>query len=69
MGSALFCLLTFLILWFVFMPMVERPDEDEGIMISFGDELDGLGFGDMLATTSRAPRTYHTGNREVYCHS
>jgi TonB family protein len=49
MGSALFCLLTFLILWFVFMPMVERPDEDEGIMISFGDELDGLGFGDMLA--------------------
>ncbi len=48
-GSAIFCLLTFLILWFVFMPMAQRPAEDEGIMVSFGDELDGLGFGDMIA--------------------
>ena len=49
MGSALFCLLTFLILWFVFMPVVQRPAEDDGIMVSFGDDLDGLGFGDMIA--------------------
>lgn len=48
-GSAIFCLLTFLILWFVFMPTVIKPAEDEGIMVSFGDELDGLGFGDMIA--------------------
>lgn len=48
-GSALFCLLTFLILWFVFMPTVANPPEDEGIMVSFGDDMDGLGFGDMIA--------------------
>lgn len=29
--------------------MVQRPPEDEGIMVSFGDEIDGLGFGDMIA--------------------
>ena len=48
-GSALFCLLTFLILWFVVMPSVAKPVEDEGIMVSFGDNMDGLGFGDMIA--------------------
>lgn len=48
-GSAIFCLLTFLILLFVFMPIVQRPIEDEGIMVSFGDEIDGLGFGHMVA--------------------
>ena len=48
-GSALFCLLTFLILWFVFMPTAVIPPEDEGIMVSFGDDMDGLGFGDMIA--------------------
>lgn len=49
LGSALFCLLTFLILWFVFMPAVVRPTEDEGIMVSFGDNIDGMGFGEMIA--------------------
>lgn len=48
-GSAIFCLLTFLILWFVYMPALERHIEEEGIMVSFGDNIDGLGFGDMIA--------------------
>lgn len=56
-GSAIFCLLTFLILWFVFMPTVVRPIEDEGIMVSFGDEIDGLGFGDMVAEAIPQPST------------
>ncbi len=50
-GSAVFCLLTFLILWFVFMPVAVRPPEDEGIMVSFGDNIEGIGFGDMIAGT------------------
>lgn len=45
----MFCLITFLILWFVFMPIPQKPIEDEGIMVSFGSEIDGLGFGDMIA--------------------
>ena len=31
------------------MPMVKKPIEDEGIMVSFGSDVDGLGFGDMIA--------------------
>ena len=31
------------------MPGLVKQIEDEGIMISFGDNLDGLGFGDMIA--------------------
>ncbi len=42
-------LLTFLILWLVYMPALQRPVEDEGIMISFGDEFDGSGLGELLA--------------------
>lgn len=69
-GSAIFCLLTFLILWFVFMPTVARPAEDEGIMVSFGDELDGLGFGDMIAgtqdfSTPTAPPPQRTEQQEL----
>ncbi|HNX89147.1 MAG TPA: TonB family protein [Paludibacteraceae bacterium] len=45
-GSAIFCLLTFLILWFVVMPAPVIPEEDEGIMVSFGDSPDGAGLGD-----------------------
>lgn len=48
-GSAIFCLLTFFILWFVYMPALQRHIEEEGIMVSFGDNIDGLGFGDMIA--------------------
>ena len=44
-GSAIFCLLTFLILWFVFMPATMIPQEDEGIMVSFGDSPEGAGIG------------------------
>lgn len=69
-GSALFCLLTFLILWFVFMPSVVKQPEDEGIMVSFGDELDGLGFGDMIAgveelSTPTAPPPQHAEQQEL----
>jgi len=45
-GSAIFCLLTFLILWFVLMPIPLMPEEDEGIMVSFGDNPEGAGIGD-----------------------
>ncbi len=31
------------------MPALERHIEEEGIMVSFGDNIDGLGFGDMIA--------------------
>ncbi len=31
------------------MPALERHVEEEGIMVSFGDNIDGLGFGDMIA--------------------
>lgn len=48
-GSALFCLLTFLLLIFIYMPELQKPEEDEGIMVSFGNHIDGLGFGDMIA--------------------
>lgn len=52
------------------MPTVKRPIEDEGIMVSFGDELDGLGFGDMIAgveefSTPTAPPSQRTEQQEL----
>lgn len=48
-SSLLFMLLVFLLLWFVYMPALQRPQPDEGIMVSFGDGFDGSGWGEMLA--------------------
>lgn len=47
LGTAIFCILTFLVLWFVMLPMAKERIEDEGIMVSFGDSFDGMGFGEM----------------------
>lgn len=43
-GSVLSCIMLFLLLWLVVIPMsnLEKQD-DEGIMVSFGDALDGAG--------------------------
>ena len=42
-GSLLSCILLFLLLWFVVIPMTEPVQDDEGIMVSFGETLDGGG--------------------------
>lgn len=41
-GAIVSCLLVFLILWFVMMPYNQR-EEEEGIIVSFGDNLEGGG--------------------------
>ena len=48
-SSLVFCLLSFLLLWFIYMPMVQKPVEEEGIMVSFGETWDGAGLGDTEA--------------------
>lgn len=45
-GSGLFSVIVFLLLWFVYMPLLTQPKEEEGIMVSFGFDDDGVGFGD-----------------------
>ncbi|MGC3978314.1 MAG: energy transducer TonB [Paludibacteraceae bacterium] len=43
-GSIIGCVLLFLILWFITMPVFHTDNVlDEGVMISFGDALDGGG--------------------------
>lgn len=52
-GTALSCIILFLILWFVVIPVfVQKPAEDEGLMVSFGDSYDAGGLGDMSAPSS-----------------
>ncbi|MFA6581068.1 MAG: energy transducer TonB [Paludibacter sp.] len=47
-GSVLSCVLLFLILWFVLMPLtVNKPTEDEGLIVSFGNNNDGSGMQEM----------------------
>lgn len=48
-GTAIFYSLLFLLLWFVAMPTPEKWIEDEGIVVSFGTDADGIGFGEMPA--------------------
>ena len=46
LGTIIFCLCTFLILWFVVLPVDAQPSiADDEIMVSFGDNMDGSGFG------------------------
>jgi TonB family protein len=47
LGSALSCLLLFLIMWFYVMPYtaIPQPVEEEGIMVSFGNNEDAGGMG------------------------
>lgn len=46
-GSILFSVMTFLVLWFVVLPTSKMQiAEDEGIMVSFGDDMNGGGSGD-----------------------
>ena len=55
-GSALFCVLLFLLLWFCYMN-VEKPLEDEGIMVSIGNADAGGGWEEsqMMESTPVAP--------------
>lgn len=54
-GSILGSILLFLILWFVYMPNMEHEDIlDEGVMISFGDAIDG-GGNDMTVDEAYTP--------------
>lgn len=48
-GAVVFSLLTFLILWLVYMPERLMPTEEEGIVVSFGNDMEGMGFGEMIA--------------------
>lgn len=47
-GTATTCMLLFLLLWFYVLPFAAyvKPVEEEGIMVSFGDNEDGGGRGD-----------------------
>lgn len=52
-GSAVSCIILFLLLWLVVMPTIApKPPEDEGIMVSFGDNADGSG---MTETPAEVP--------------
>lgn len=49
-GSVLSTIILFLILWFVVIPMtVNKPEEEEGLIVSFGDSNDGSGMTEMPA--------------------
>lgn len=41
-GSAVFCVILFLLLWFIVLPGMKAP-EDEGIIVSFGETYNGGG--------------------------
>lgn len=47
-GTIITCVLLFLLLWFYVMPFAAyvKPVEEEGIMVSFGDNDEGGGMGD-----------------------
>ena len=55
-GSALFCILLFLLLWFMYMD-IDTPQEDEGIMVSIGNMDEGGGWEEtqMSESTPVAP--------------
>lgn len=50
-GSALFCVILFLLLWFLYIN-VEKPEEDEGIMVSIGNMDAGGGWQEQQMTES-----------------
>lgn len=54
MGSILSGIIIILLLMFVFMPF-EKTEEEEGIMVSFGDGIEGLG--ETASETTTAPPT------------
>ncbi|MDR3651435.1 MAG: TonB family protein [Paludibacter sp.] len=51
LGSTLSSIILFLILWFVVLPpiMATKPNDDDGLMVSFGDSYDGGGMGEKTA--------------------
>lgn len=65
-GSIISCLLLFLLLWFVIIPYTPK-EEDEGIMISFGDNAEGSGIENTYVqeqTASTEPIPQPTQNRQ-----
>ena len=51
-GSAISCVILFLLLWFIVLPVLKDPDkEDEGLMVSFGETPDGSGMTQMPTPT------------------
>ena len=46
-GTVFICLLTFLVLWLVLLPIpIQKLETEDGIMVSFGEDMNGGGFGD-----------------------
>jgi len=43
-GSAVSCVILFLLLWFIVMRVLNAPTEEEGLMVSFGETIDGSGM-------------------------
>jgi TonB family protein len=58
-GSVLSCMLLFLILWLIVLPVTPEVKDDEGIMVSFGDATDGAGVTETPAAQPEAatPKT------------
>lgn len=58
-GSVLSCILLFLILWLIVLPVTPEVKDDEGIMVSFGDATDGAGVTETPAAQPEAatPKT------------
>lgn len=51
-GSALSCVIVLLLLLYIFIPMLHTPEkEDEGLIVSFGDKLEGSGMTETPTTT------------------
>ena len=56
LGTALSCVILFLILWFAVMPaLTPKTAEEEGLMVAFGNSDDGGGLGEMSAGIPSKP--------------
>ena len=57
-GTTLSYIILFLFLWFATMPnFINKPVENEGLMVSFGDSYDGGGLGEMSAGSTNPSKS------------
>jgi TonB family protein len=61
-GTIISCLLVFLLLWFVTMP-TNIVEEEEGILVSFGNAIDGGGIDETPVTEPSTPAVVPTPQR------
>lgn len=65
-GSTLSCIILFLILWFVVISLnVNKPTEDEGLIVSFGNSNEGSGMTEMPAAKPTKTATSIKPTRSV----